>query len=1437
MTKDEFVPEDLKLEGVNNYHLWKFVITRAIKKEKLWHLLEDATSSKGKKATDPDEEETSERLMYILMLSIRKDVLRKLTNHTEPRAFWRDLKRRYEVSSDSRKYELRNRVEKLKMTEETTFEAYFGEMNNLASQLEAIGAPIPDPDLVQIAMRAIPDSYDHFLQFYTGAGRFPTLEILQENLQLEESRRAVKFGPKIVEDALYFGGGKSSKPPFRRPGDRFSGPPGQTPRSTGPNEGCNYCGSPHHWIRMCPERLTDIRKLEADRRTKLEREKTQRNYAHIAEEKGEQPWLEENTNHDEADLVDLANDDPCMFEAALASLDIKDSESGWYLDTGASKHVTRTASQFASLDDTYQGDVRTAGGQKHRIAGRGSVNFQFPSGEIKSVPGVLYVPSITKNLLSVGSLTDKGYIACFDDTKCFLISKGSKRIVAKGEREKGSGLYKLVARQSTLEVNQVEVNLTTSALDLTRLWHHRLGHLNYQGLHLLSASGIVTGLPYLPILKETCSGCQFGKQTRESFPSHSLNRSQQPLQLLHTDLCGPMQTMSQGGSYYFMVVVDDYSRFVWIKFLKEKSQGPATLMQLITLLENQLDHKVRMVRSDRGGEFIADRFIAFCDSKGIARQLTNAETPEQNGVAERMNRTLLERARSMCILANTPKSMWTEAVNTAGFLVNRLPTKSRPNITPFQLLFDKKPSLDHLRVFGCKVYVLQKEKELTKWASRSTEGIFMGYDEHTKGFRCWIPSLHKLIISRNVKFDESSITTTNTCTPSATQDSAIKDSSDQELNKDEVDTPSQEQLDPEQTHPLPDSFPPAHDDSASRQSPTRGSNSETPENQRTFAHSELPPLGARGQHLHLKPLQPTAAQEPTPPELPSQILPQRIPSRRTWKPSAKLCDSWLGCTLTQNTSESPDTDFDCFFGLAEEIIDPSSDPVTYSQAMQHSGWREAIASEKASIEKNQTWELIDRPPGITPITAKWIFKTKIGADGQPSKKKARLVVRGFQQKEGLDYDEVFAPVAKWNTVRIVIALAAAGAWPLAHLDVKTAFLNGDLKERVWLEIPEGWSSPTTNGKICHLHKALYGLKQAPRAWFEKIDTFLRDLGMKRTEADYSLYYLLEEGGVTILILYVDDLLVTGSNSSRCKWLHQQLMNKFDMTNLGNASYYLGVEITRTQSGTFLSQQNYARSILEEFGLTECNPLSVPLQEALKLRLWVEADMVDAGHYRKLVGKLIYLTNTRPDIKFAVGALSRYMASPREPHLQAAKQVLRYIRGTLDFGILYIKGESSVIFGFTDSDWGTDPDDSKSISAYIFQSAGGPVTWCSRKQDMVATSSTDAETRAVAEGIREAIWIRTLIQRIEGREIEPLAIYCDNQGTLKSSRNPIASKNSKHYEIPKHYIRENVLTGVVELFYVITHDQIADILTKALGRSKFHHFRKLMGVMSLKDATG
>jgi transposase InsO family protein len=386
-----------------------------------------------------------------------------------------------------------------------------------------------------------------------------------------------------------------------------------------------------------------------------------------------------------------------------------------------------------------------------------------------------------------------------------------------------------------------------------------------------------------------------------------------------------MQTMSQGGSYYFMVVVDDYSRYVWVRFLREKSQATIILTQLMTLLENQLEHKVGTVRSERGGEFLSEKFIAFCDTKGIARQLTNAETPEQNGVAERMNRTLLEKARSMCLQAKTPKSMWTEAINTAAFLANRCPTQSRPNMTPFQLLLAKRPSLDHLRVFGCRVYILQKDKELTKWASRASEGIFLGYDDHTKGFRCWIPSQHKLIISRNVRFDESSILSTRPREVAdhdpMTSASELRDGHHSPL------VTSQEPPELQQTLPQTDPHAPSAPEPQPPVSPVL---------------SQPLPCGASAPtHSALQPSvsnslldSPAASFPPEPPQASASLQPAdtplnsgRVLSRRAWKPSARLQDSWLGCTEIQAISEPTVTDYECFFGLAEEVTNPDSDPL------------------------------------------------------------------------------------------------------------------------------------------------------------------------------------------------------------------------------------------------------------------------------------------------------------------------------------------------------------------------------------------------------------------------------------------------------------------------------------------------------------------------------
>lgn len=491
-----------------------------------------------------------------------------------------------------------------------------------------------------------------------------------------------------------------------------------------------------------------------------------------------------------------------------------------------------------------------------------------------------------------------------------------------------------------------------------------------------------------------------------------------------------------------------------------------------------------------------------------------------------------------------------------------------------------------------------------------------------------------------------------------------------------------------------------------------------------------------------------------------------------------------------------------------------------------------MSAEQELLSKNHTWDLVDLPTSVKPLTARWIYKTKIGADGRPSKLKARLVARGFQQTKGIDFDEVFARVAKWKAIRMVAALSASNDWILVHLDVVTAFLNGDLKEIVYMEVPEGFRSASTTNKVCKLNKSLYGLRQSPRTWFEKINGFLADQGLLHTEADYSLFHVTTNRGVIILILYVDDLLVIGSDTNGIKILKQKLMNRFEMTDLGGVNLYLGVEFIRSSQGIFLSQKNYALQILEEFDMTSCTPASVPMHEGVHLGAEEQSPSVETRKYQRLVGMLIYLCNTKPEILYAVGVLSRFMHNPKVPHMEAAYQVLRYIKGALDFGIFYGKDHDTSLVGYTDADWANCKVDRKSITGWIFKSAGGPISWSSKKQHTVAVSSTDAEAKALTKGIREAIWLRTLSAKIQGLSPTSIPLFCDNQSTLKAAKNPVYHEQLKHIELWLHFIRENVVTGTVETLYIQTRDQVADILTKPLGKQRFWKLRDEMGICSI-----
>ena len=510
----------------------------------------------------------------------------------------------------------------------------------------------------------------------------------------------------------------------------------------------------------------------------------------------------------------------------------------------------------------------------------------------------------------------------------------------------------------------------------------------------------------------------------------------------------------------------------------------------------------------------------------------------------------------------------------------------------------------------------------------------------------------------------------------------------------------------------------------------------------------------------------------------------------------------------------------------------NEEPWNYEEAKELKAWRGACEDEIRSIVKNKTWSLVDLPPNCKAIGLKWIFKVKRNSDGSINKYKARLVAKGYIQKHGIDFDEVFAPVAQIETVRLIIGIAASRGWELHHLDVKTAFLHGDLKEEVFVSQPEGFVIKGKETKVYKLRKALYGLRQAPRAWNEKLNNVLHELNFKRCLKEPSLYRKEEHGCLLIVAVYVDDLLVTGSNMDMIVGFKRDMATKFDMSDLGKLSYYLGIEVTQRKECIVLSQEKYAAKIVEEAGLKECNAVHIPMDTGLKLCKAEEEASVDEMDYRRNIGCLRYLIHTRPDLACSVGILSRYMHNPKESHKAALKQVLRYLKGTLSYGLKFGKASEEGLVGYSDSSYNVDPDDGKSTTGHIFYLGGNPITWCSQKQEIVALSSCEAEFMAATEASKQAIWLNDLLGEVLGSKCDKVVMRIDNKFVIALSKNPVFHGRSKHIHTRFHFIRECVEKGLVSVEHVAGVKQKADILTKALGRIKFKEMRELIGMQDV-----
>ncbi|KAM0034727.1 putative RNA-directed DNA polymerase [Helianthus debilis subsp. tardiflorus] len=450
--------------------------------------------------------------------------------------------------------------------------------------------------------------------------------------------------------------------------------------------------------------------------------------------------------------------------------------------------------------------------------------------------------------------------------------------------------------------------------------------------------------------------------------------------------------------------------------------------------------------------------------------------------------------------------------------------------------------------------------------------------------------------------------------------------------------------------------------------------------------------------------------------------------------------------------------------------------------------------EMEALLRNKTWEKCVLPPGKKTVGCRWVFTIKHKPDGSIERYKARLVAKGYTQTYGIDYSETFSPVAKIDTIRVLFSIAANEGWPLHQFDVKNAFLHGELKEEVYMEAPPGFTTDFKTREVCRLKKTLYGLKQSPRAWFGRFTLAMKRYGFQQSNSDHTLFLKRRGKLVTCLIIYVDDMIITGNDKEEMEKLKTNLFTEFEMKDLGRLKYFLGIE---------------------------------------KLYMEEGAELADKERYQRLVGKLIYLSHTRPDIAYAVGVVSQFMHQPQVAHMDAVWRIIRYLKGTAGHGVLFQPNKHLRIQAYTDADWAGDKGDRKSTSGYFTLVGGNLVTWRNKKQKVVALSSAEAEFRGIARGLAEVLWIRKLLTEIGFPQLEASTIMCDNEAAIQISENLVQHDRTKHVEVDRHFIKEKLEAGILELSSVRSKDQLADILTKAVNARIFSH---CLDKLSIGDPT-
>nr|KYP32301.1 Retrovirus-related Pol polyprotein from transposon TNT 1-94 [Cajanus cajan] len=1099
-------------------------------------------AEKPERMSDEEWKVLDRKAMSAIILSLSRNVAYHVKGAKSTKEVLQTLADMYEKPSAMNKVMLMKKLFKLQMEERKSVADHLNDFNQLTTQLASVNIEFDDEVKALILLSSLPDSWDVVVtSVSTSSGKEKMkFDNIRDMMLNEETRRNQAGGSS--GSALHT---ESRGRPDTR--GKFRGRSKSKGRNKGKKEMvCWNCEKPGHMKSEC-------------RAPKKEKEGRTANAA-----------IEETV------------------DALLLS--VSSSSDDWVMDSGASFHSCSRRDIMEPYTTGDFGMVYLADNKPLKIVGKGDVRIKYANGSCWTLRDVRHIPGLKRNLISVGQLDSDGFHIMFGDGK-WKVSKGAMTL-ARGL--KSGTLYMAGGSNPNIPF--------AGAVSQADLWHNRLGHMSEKGMSVLKSIG------RLPELKSVdvglCEHCVLGKQKRVSFMTTGRTPKMKKLELVHTDLWGPAPVISLGGSTYYMTFVDDCTRKVWVYFLKRKSDAFDTFRRWRALVENETGLQVKCLRSDNGGEYNSEAIKEYCADRGIRMQKTIPGTPQQNGVAERMNRTLNERARCMRLKSGLPKMFWAEAVSTAAFLINRGPSVPLNNRIPEEVWSGKEVDLSFLRTFGCLAYVLNDDR--TKLDAKSIKCTFIGYGTDEFGYKFWDDLNRKIIRSRNVVFDEGMM---------------YKDKkeslNDGKMEKEVVG------LDISNTR-IPR---PADNDSVGVQM------EETDQTEEESEPEPPPPFEFRATR---------ETESRTPLALGRVTRKRRAPER--YSPS-----------------------------LYYLLLTDCGEPECYAEAVNDdhkSKWELAMDDEMCSLKKNDTWELCQLPQGKKALQNRWVYRVKEESDGK-KRYKARLVVKGFQQRYGIDFTDVFTPVVKITTIRLVLSMVAAENLELQQMDVKTAFLHGDLEEEIYMVQPEGYKGD--DQQVCRLKKSLYGLKQAPRQWYRKFDNFMLEIGYSRCSADHCCYVKRFGDSFIILLLYVDDMLIAGSNVMEINRLKDQLSRRFDMKDLGEARQILGMKITRDRNTgkLWLSQSEYIEKVLCRFKMEAAKPVGVPLGSQFKLsnkdspKDDSERERMRGTPYASAIGSLMYaMVCTRPDIAHAVGVVSRFMSNPGVMHWEAVKWILRYLRSKL-----------------------------------------------------------------------------------------------------------------------------------------------------------------------------